>query len=1590
MSNNASQSQEINKTFTSLLLNGGTDCAPTSVRHPDLDVYGGARIRKTLCADGELNVGEDLVVSGNLTVLGDTLLNDTITGNLTSDDINTETLTANTVTANCFNLTDINVETVTANIITGNSGCFDTLKVNNDLTVDGNITVNGNLTTIDTETIVIEDNKIVINNGELGSGVTAGTAGFEIDRGSLPNYLVCYDESKPGMVVGEVGNTQCVALIEDNPVDGELVFYNQATNQLESSGISMVGNVMVGNVCGEIKTQLINPVDSANVILINGNTSVAGKLTTQDLCVLGNVDLQMSSELDMGCGNISNVQSLFVDNISSKSGNGLFINSDICFDGNIKGNNNVVIGLEDLIDECIANNWTQRGEDIIGAAPGDSSGVSVSLATSGLTVAIGSRFHNNLRGHVRIFDWSGAAWVQRGLEIEGLADGDRAGGDQNVAISDDGNTVVIGSIGADPNGTVRIFDWSGAAWVQRGMTIIQPDIVDRLVDLGMFSIEVDGFVAIGWRVSISSDKNSVAIGGFNVFPDIGPVRQSTALIYDWSGGSWVQRGSGIDGYFNFPSAIPGRVEISNSGNTVIFADSDGITDGSNYRARIFDWSGAAWIQRGGEIFNRNMVSISDDANTVGVASASLAAVYDWLGAAWIQRGMDIPVTTVDNIIHRVSLSNDGNKFAIGEIRNSNPGGITQGSGRVFDWSGSSWVQRGMTVVGLTDYNLGWDISLSGDGNTFAAGAPSGGTPEIRGLVQVYDYNCLISGVDFLCSNITNLNSIYVSEIYPKDTANVTVNGGLNVNGSTTVNNLEVNNNILTNSLEVTEDATVNGNLTVQQKLTTQDLCVTGNLDLQMSSELNMGCGNISNVQSLFVDNISSKSGNVVSINQNTAITGNVVVTGDLMVSGNVSGGQLGLTIQDEGVPINASLETRVINFVGANVTTTSTGPDSVQVEVAVAGGVVGDNITSSDMSSSVEAQNGGNVVVTGMVDMNCGNISNIQAIFVDQMFGKNSPINVHDNFNIKDTASGGKITFEAGIEIGDGTTAASGDAEAVAIGKGATASGTDSIAFGFGATSGAADTIAFGKNTSAGGASAIAIGDTVNATQSDAIAIGRGTVAAGGAVALGVNSTANNLSAIAIGDNSTAGSSAVAIGHDASATSTDEVCIGTASPTNNSAQAKIWDGQVFQDRAWSMDGTVNMCVIDTAGDITKDFAGNVELSGNLVIGDTLFVGTIAGNSPVKFIDPIIAENLNTTKVYNITEHAIVSMYLGNSTGSFFNCSGFFVSSDGWLVTGSHCVQDTDITTKFDEANIYVTVTNVNGNAYTDVLQLVNGTLHVDGAGDIAVMKVAGITNQSFLEWGDSANIAKGAECYVVGNPLGVDHQSISKGVVRDNAWIDVNGFQPVESVMTDCDIYGGNSGGPIVDNDGKVIGILNFGYGEPSVLNGGVSQRIAQPVVNSMITNGVDFNDATFGKGWLGITGWSALDAGVLEFNGLVGTIPPEGIVITVEAGSPLANVGITSGSVILEIDDIPVGYLPGYTAPSSVTWTKNPGDTVEIKRWTGGAGYPAPRTSATTVTLGVFPTEYDEALNGGLSSEDKQIHLIKPIQSKKKITINV
>lgn len=106
--------------------------------------------------------------------------------------------------------------------------------VHGDLTISGQLTVNGTSTIVNSTTVEVADNQIVLNNGEVGAGVTAGVAGLVIDRGSATDYEFVFRESDDTFRVGMIGSTQAVATREDSPTVNGVPFWNNTSSRFDT------------------------------------------------------------------------------------------------------------------------------------------------------------------------------------------------------------------------------------------------------------------------------------------------------------------------------------------------------------------------------------------------------------------------------------------------------------------------------------------------------------------------------------------------------------------------------------------------------------------------------------------------------------------------------------------------------------------------------------------------------------------------------------------------------------------------------------------------------------------------------------------------------------------------------------------------------------------------------------------------------------------------------------------------------------------------------------------------------------------------------------------------------------------------------------------------------------------------------------------------------------------------------------------------------------------------------------------------------------------------------------------------------------
>jgi len=116
----------------------------------------------------------------------------------------------------------------------------DPIYTTGNVTIGGDLTVTGTQFISNTETVEIEDNLLVINSGETGAGVTEGTAGIQVDRGTSPDFFFYFDETEDNFRVGVSGSMQAVATRENVPGATRVPWWNSTNYRFDTNGTTFM------------------------------------------------------------------------------------------------------------------------------------------------------------------------------------------------------------------------------------------------------------------------------------------------------------------------------------------------------------------------------------------------------------------------------------------------------------------------------------------------------------------------------------------------------------------------------------------------------------------------------------------------------------------------------------------------------------------------------------------------------------------------------------------------------------------------------------------------------------------------------------------------------------------------------------------------------------------------------------------------------------------------------------------------------------------------------------------------------------------------------------------------------------------------------------------------------------------------------------------------------------------------------------------------------------------------------------------------------------------------------------------------------
>lgn len=282
--------------------------------------------------------------------------------------------------------------------------------------------------------------------------------------------------------------------------------------------------------------------------------------------------------------------------------------------------------------------------------------------------------------------------------------------------------------------------------------------------------------------------------------------------------------------------------------------------------------------------------------------------------------------------------------------------------------------------------------------------------------------------------------------------------------------------------------------------------------------------------------------------------------------------------------------------------------------------------------------------------------------------------------------------------------------------------------------------------------------------------------------------------------------------------------------------------------------------------------------------------SIRENTAVEMVQPGTGQLMTPAEVYAANVGATVGITTsvttniwGFQTTSAASGSGFIISTDGYILTNHHVIDDADS----------ITVSLFDGTTYDAAL------IGYDESNDIAVLKVDA-ENLSPVILGNSDHLNVGDQVLAIGNPLGELTFSLTSGLVSAmDRKVTLSSTVTMNLIQTDCAINSGNSGGALFNLYGEVIGVTNAKYScssssEASIDNIGFAIPINSilAIVESIIENGY------ISSPYIGV---SVLD--VSEKMKLYGI--PAGIAIqSVAEGSPAETAGLKIGDVITAVND--------------------------------------------------------------------------------------
>ena len=320
--------------------------------------------------------------------------------------------------------------------------------------------------------------------------------------------------------------------------------------------------------------------------------------------------------------------------------------------------------------------------------------------------------------------------------------------------------------------------------------------------------------------------------------------------------------------------------------------------------------------------------------------------------------------------------------------------------------------------------------------------------------------------------------------------------------------------------------------------------------------------------------------------------------------------------------------------------------------------------------------------------------------------------------------------------------------------------------------------------------------------------------------------------------------------------------------------------------------------------------------------ETLSIGSQTSSTPAPVSTTTAAKPIAAiydqacNEVVGITTEVTYTNFFGQTSSSAVSGSGFIVSPDGYILTNYHVIEYAY------KGNYAITVMLHDGTRYEASI------VGVEDCNDIAVLKIdaSGLDPVTF---GDSDKLSVGDDVYAVGNPLGELEFSMTTGHVSalDRLITTEDGSEAINMFQIDAAVNSGNSGGPVYNANGEVVGIVTAKYSDTGVEGLGFAIPIndAAKIANDLITKGY-----VTGKAYMGVS----IDERYNSMYSQYYNMPIGAFVKSVESGSCAESAGIQAGDIITRLGDV---EITGYSDLKQAIKQYSAGDSAELELYRAG-----------------------------------------------------